>query len=690
MKILLIDNYDSFTENVAQYLYEVTGSRVTILPNTVPFEALKLDRYDAIVLSPGPGHPGKIQDFGVCTSVIAKADVPILGICLGHQGIVHALGGLVDLAPEPVHGYRSQIHHTEQGLFEGIPQNFEVVRYHSLACTELPQSLRCTAWTNDGVVMAIEHVVKPMWGVQFHPESTYSEFGHALLSNFLRMARQHNQHARAPRASTTVSSSGREAYLSVGGKSFFDLAIRELPHVASPAVIFQEMFANDEYAYWLDSEETERPNARYSLMGSGSVDGAIRLTYDVKSSELQLAGAEAQIAVKGDFFGLVGEILDSVHVYSHNAVPSIMKGGFVGYLGYELKSLSGGAMRHRSSRPDAFLMLATHYFVFDHEEEKLYECLLSETGRSQEWPALHPSLMFDNPAAVEGGQFVPGAVAEDALTLEDVPSDYLEKIRRAKQYIEAGESYEICLTNRAKVDYAGAAIDAYFRMRRASPVPYGAFLSCGQFSVLSASPETFLAINESGSITSRLIKGTRPRGQTLAEDATLQRELEASTKDRAENLMIVDLVRHDLNRVCRPGSVKVPELFRVESYSSVHQLVSTVTGQLREGTSTMEAIRACFPGGSMTGAPKKRTMDIIDVLESTARGVYSGALGWISFAGAAELSIVIRTAVLADGQAEFGIGGAIVAQSIPEEELAETLVKASVPYFAFKSVSRDE
>jgi para-aminobenzoate synthetase len=161
--------------------------------------------------------------------------------------------------------------------------------------------------------------------------------------------------------------------------------------------------------------------------------------------------------------------------------------------------------------------------------------------------------------------------------------------------------------------YGGAPLSAYRRMRQASPVPYGAYLSFEGFSVLSASPETFLRIDDSGLIESRPIKGTRPRSEQFTEDQILRDELCSSAKDRAENLMIVDLVRHDLNQVCRPGSVHVPEIFSVESFSSVHQLVSTVRGHLRSDVSTIEAIRACFPGGSMTGAPKKRTMEIIDV-----------------------------------------------------------------------------
>ena len=185
-------------------------------------------------------------------------------------------------------------------------------------------------------------------------------------------------------------------------------------------------------------------------------------------------------------------------------------------------------------------------------------------------------------------------------------------------------------------------------------------------------------------VESRPIKGTRPRGRSEDEDEALRRDLQTSLKDRAENLMIVDLLRHDLNTVCEPGSVHVPDAFAVESYSSVHQLVSTIRGRLRWNRSALAAVRATFPGGSMTGAPKKRTMEIIDDLEGGPRGIYSGALGWLSFSGALDLSIVIRTAIVRDGVATFGVGGAITAKSCPAEEFVETLVKASVPYYALR------
>lgn len=683
MKILLIDNFDSFTQNIAQYLYELTGVCVDVVTNTVPYRELNIENYDAVVLSPGPGHPGSSLDFGVCGDVILQSPVPLLGICLGHQGIVQFLGGTVTHAPKPVHGYRSRITHIGTGLFRDLPEQFDVVRYHSLACTHLPDELHCTAWTDDGVIMAIEHINRPVWGVQFHPESIDSEYGHALLGNFVRMALEYNSIHHLHSGSGVRRQSAKDAFFSVGGVSNMQLVYREYPGTFTPLALFSQCYATHRYAFWLDSEHSERPNARYSIMGSGQAHGAIRLEYSVKHERLTLEGPKGRLQVEGDCFTLIDQIIESVQLTMPQDLPFTFKGGFVGYLGYELKALVGGRKAYCSEYPDASFIFAPHFFVFDHHCQKLYECLIGEVGQRLEWPRLPPALLPEERIASEHQPFVPGAVNELELLLEDDPQDYIRKIERSLQYIIDGESYEICLTNRARMAYHGAPLNAYQRMREASPVPYGAYLMFDQFSVLSASPETFLSIDDSGLIESRPIKGTRARGNDVDEDLRLREDLAVSAKDRAENLMIVDLVRHDFNHVCRPGSVHVPDIFSVESFSSVHQLVSTVRGQLAPGVSTVEAIRACFPGGSMTGAPKKRTMEIIDTLETSARGVYAGALGWISFSGGAELSVVIRTAVLKNHQAEFGIGGAIVAHSDPHQELEEILVKASVPYYSF-------
>jgi len=254
-------------------------------------------------------------------------------------------------------------------------------------------------------------------------------------------------------------------------------------------------------------------------------------------------------------------------------------------------------------------------------------------------------------------------------------AQYLEAIAACRRALLDGESYELCLTNR--VSRAGAIdpFGTYRLLRRLSPAPYGAFLRLPGLAVLSASPERFLAIDAEGRVETRPIKGTRGRGDDPTTDAALARDLATSEKDRAENLMIVDLLRNDLSRVAIPGSVEVHGLFSVESFAQVHQLVSTVRARLAPGRDAIDCLEACFPGGSMTGAPKVRSMRILDELEPGPRGLYSGALGYLSLDGAADLSIVIRTIVVTAVSAHYGMGGAIVALSDAADEWQETLIK---------------
>jgi para-aminobenzoate synthetase len=265
-----------------------------------------------------------------------------------------------------------------------------------------------------------------------------------------------------------------------------------------------------------------------------------------------------------------------------------------------------------------------------------------------------------------------------SFVLERDRAAYEGDVSRCLEYIAAGESYEICLTNRLRAELPAATdvLGVYLTLRLVNPAPYAAFLRLGRdTAVCCSSPERFLRASADGSVESKPIKGTRPRGSSVEEDAALSRDLRTSEKDRSENLMIVDLVRNDLGRTCAVGSITVPALMRVETYASVHQLVSTVRGRRRDGVSTVRCIREAYPMGSMTGAPKVRTLSLIDGLESSARGVYSGTIGYLSLCGAADMNVVIRTAVVRSGTVEIGVGGAVVALSSPEEEFAEILVK---------------
>jgi len=273
----------------------------------------------------------------------------------------------------------------------------------------------------------------------------------------------------------------------------------------------------------------------------------------------------------------------------------------------------------------------------------------------------------------------PGAL-EAGLLRPNMPHEaYLAAVRRALAYVRAGDIYQVNFSQRFSAPLVGDGLDAYLRLREASPAPFAAYLDTrgafGGVEVISSSPERLLCL-DGDTLETRPIKGTRPRGRTPEEDATLAAELQASTKDLAEHVMIVDLERNDLGRIADAGSVHVPEFAALESYRQVHHLTSTVRAHRRAGVTLEDTLRATFPGGSITGAPKVRAIEIIDELEPTVRGVYTGAIGYISAHGRMDLNIAIRTITLADGVAHLHVGGAIVHDSEPEQEYAETLHKA--------------
>lgn len=254
--------------------------------------------------------------------------------------------------------------------------------------------------------------------------------------------------------------------------------------------------------------------------------------------------------------------------------------------------------------------------------------------------------------------------------------EYLRAVARIVEYIRAGDAFQVNLSQQLSAEFAGSPVELYARMAAVNPAPFAGYFASDDWAVVSASPERFLRV-QGPAVETRPIKGTRPRGNEPAEDARLAAELLASEKDRAENVMIVDLLRNDLSRVCRPGTVDVAELCSLESYETVHHLVSAVAGTLETGKTAWDLLAASLPGGSITGAPKVRAMEIIRELEPAARGPYCGSLFYVGFDGAADSSLLIRTATVKGGRATFGVGGGVTAASLPEAEYDETLHKAA-------------
>lgn len=472
---------------------------------------------------------------------------------------------------------------------------------------------------------------------------------------------------------------------------------------------------------------------RHWVHGKGSVAGDYDVSGEGPMAELVRGAITSIRAGRGTFYdvlraGLSPRLMrDGVEGEETSHAPSEFSLGWVGAFGYELKhhsemvqqSPTAVANPHVSELPDAALLWADRAIVVDHERGEMTVMYLMPVARQgaerghqaapdiapymaenmaqaratqEEWADCTVAQLEELVASDVSGNSHVSEVSGDPNALDTAPGgnrtplrfrfdqghdDYLASIRQAQEFIAAGDSYEVCLTNTAEGPALHDPWQVYRTLRATSPVPYGSYLRFDDIHVLSASPERFLSISEAGRLSAKPIKGTRPRSGMGRDADWWRRDLQESQKDRAENLMIVDLLRNDLSMVAAAGTVQVTRLFGIESYSHVHQMVSTIEAQLALGKTAVDALEVAFPGGSMTGAPKVRTMELIEGLERRARGLYSGAIGWLGLGGAADLAIVIRTLVADARVTTFGVGGAIVADSDPEAEWQETLVKAS-------------
>jgi aminodeoxychorismate synthase component I len=325
----------------------------------------------------------------------------------------------------------------------------------------------------------------------------------------------------------------------------------------------------------------------------------------------------------------------------------------------------------------ATFMLVDRAIVLDHDGENIYFLGLFDSEeafiRYRDAALLRLALIGGEGAVFRSRNKVKEV---SSLSLRHSDDEYLTLIGEAKESIAKGDAYQLCLTNQMTIATESHPFAAFLALRESNPAPYLSFMRFGDVSIVSSSPEQFLRVDESGLVSSKPIKGTRKRSLDYQEDLRLVEELRTNEKERAENLMIVDLMRNDLGRVSEPSDVVVAKLFDVESYATVHQLVSTVEAKLKPGLDVFDVIEACFPAGSMTGAPKIRAMEILSGLEQGPRGIYSGCFGYISYRGAADLAMTIRTIVFEDGKATIGIGGGITIDSDPQAELLETKLKA--------------
>lgn len=467
------------------------------------------------------------------------------------------------------------------------------------------------------------------------------------------------------------------------GRRGLTLDCERIDAAPDPAALFATLYGTSPAAVWLDSSDAtgatdgDRRNRFSILADPGGVFGQQALH---RSGVTEITAGAVTTRVREPFFRWLDDAWGRRAVRAPQGLGCEFGLGWLGYLGYELKrETGGGSTPPAGTLPDAALIFAGRAVVLDHAERAVFLLTLSDGRPDAEldaWRAdVREALAAPVPVPPSRPLPVPGFAARDSR------EEYLAKVRRAQAEIAEGNTYEVCLTTSlsARTDSIDP-LEAYLRLRSGSPAPFASFLRFPGFAVASTSPERFLELTADGRMRAEPIKGTRGRSVDAATDAALREELRSSEKDRAENIMIVDLLRNDLSHHAVPGSVTVSRLCDIETYATVHQMVSTIDARLRPGSARAGVVASAFPAGSMTGAPKISTMAILDGLEEAPRGPYSGAAGYFSLTGATDLAVVIRTLVLQEDDGgthlTLGVGGAITADSDPAEEWDEVRTKA--------------
>lgn len=461
--------------------------------------------------------------------------------------------------------------------------------------------------------------------------------------------------------------------------------IQEVASTHSPESLV-ELLRGEPGLALLRSGLFDSPPARYSFVAARPC-----LTLRSAGSRCELTTADEARVQFGDLWHILDGLMARFELLEEADFPFPL-GGCFGFWGYDLKDFVEPRLKRSAVNdlelPDCHVGFHDGLVVFDHRLGKTW---IVSTGlrpdgsreqgharaRLEHWQRL---LATEPTSIARRGTTIPSVAHNPAIhpgfTSNLTRARFLEAVGQAQRYIRAGDIYQVNLAQRLAAPASCASWEFYQRLAEVSPAPFSAFLDCGDFQIASSSPEMFLRLSGSH-VHTRPIKGTRPRSADPTRDAQLSYELQTSAKEMAELVMITDLLRNDLGRVCAYGSVQVPELVRLERYPQVQHLVSTVEGRLRTGVTHFEAFAKCFPGGSITGAPKIRAMEIIDELEPVTRGPYTGCLGYLGFNRESQLNIAIRTAVCKAGTVYFHVGAGIVADSVPEAEYEETLAKAA-------------
>ena len=647
----------------------------------------------AVVLGPSPGTPADPEDLGLSGEVLRHAhflNLPVFGVCFGLQALAFVYGAEIVRAAEPIHGRTCQVFHDQvEGLFEGIPSGFRAVRYNSLVVREesIPECLSIIAWSIDKngsrEVMALRHKDLPVYAVQFHPESVCSQFGPEILSNFFKLS-------GSPMISmASFPEISKDKVENVGPEPSLRSCVRKIAY-KDPVIVFQSVFAEDEDSVWLDSAEKLSERSRFSFMSSLEKCGTLGkvLEFFLPSRLLvqrNLRTETETTLMDSSFFSFLEQELQTYKFHEEKALPFSLVGGFLGFFSYEMKQeccVYGKSLLSENevdqSIPQAWFLFCDRFVAFDsHKQECFLVCLCpSDACQCSDWM----DQMESSIASAEMREYQVGQV-KARLSFREDDSCYVSNVQKCLEKILSGDSYELCLTTQLQGELLDEIdpLDLYLNLRDMNSAPYASFIRCARrdLSILSSSPEKFLSIDRNRVVQCKPIKGTIKRAENTEEDLRRRNLLATSIKDQSENLMICDLLRNDIGRVSKPRTVSVPKLMDIETFATVHHMVTTVEGVLDDGISSVECFRVSFPPGSMTGAPKQRSMEILSELEGGPRGIYSGSIGFFSINGTADMNVVIRTAVLKQNRnVSIGCGGAIVYLSDPKEEVEEMKLKS--------------
>ncbi|KAG8834264.1 Protein phosphatase PP2A regulatory subunit B [Serendipita sp. 399] len=739
--ILFIDSYDSFTHNlVALCRQSLPGAQVHIIRNdALDIHTLlpHLASFSAIIVGPGPGSPLNPSDIGIVNEIWKVANqhiLPVFGVCLGLQSLAISFGAQLKRLPEVKHGQISTVHHTGTDLFKLIG-DVEAVRYHSLHVTinEENDQLRELAWARDGkengkVIMAISHRTKPFWAVQYHPESVKTKGGGIeVMHNFWKLARMWSlTRNRTPRpwSFSTENLVGPSWPFLCISRNILSTS-KQSPNLVQTRVVSLSPHTVLAIAELFGSETEPQP---FVLLESAAAPGRYTIIGVLDSSSLQITyhlGDEYVFLTEGgktrheplrthDIWTWTSDYMQrNRSIGGHESIP--FWGGLVGYLSYELGCDHVTAVPTRSSslrkHPDLNLVFVERSVVIDNFAQKSYIQTIKQNDDAWLEETAHvltnqSNLRTDMIASSNSKR----AAATASISYPD-KSTYLSRIDIAKEHLAVGNSYELCLTAQTRVSLSlskarandRSSWDMYKHLRSVNPAPYSAYIRLHPTTVLSSSPERFLSFTRPPESRCQLrpIKGTLRKGPNIAR-ADAERGLAGNIKEVAENLMIVDLIRHDLHGVLGEN-VNVTQLCGIEEYETVWQMVSVIEGKpsppsLSNSPSRLEeneqvdlgwkVLRHSLPPGSMTGAPKKRSVEILRELEGGPRGVYSGVLGYWDVGGGGDWSVVIRSCFKLDpligatvhvdeGHEEWslGAGGAITALSDRESEWEEMLLK---------------